>query len=292
MRMRSEEEILGLILDIAQKDERIRAVFMNGSRTNPNVPKDIFQDYDIVYAVGETKSFIDDKDWINRFGEILFMQYPDEHPDYPSDKENSYGWLMQFTDGSRIDLTVQTIEYAKDNILKDRLCIVLLDKDGCLPPIGSASDRDHWVKKPDEKRFGCVCNEFWWCLNNAAKGLWRNEPTYVLDMLNFVVRKQLHIMLSWKVGIITDFSASVGKSGKYMHRWLPHEEWERYLSTYCTADIEEIWSAVFTMCEMFSQVSQWVAEKLGYTVNETESENCMCFLKKVKDLPKDAESIM
>ena len=52
--MRSEKEMIDLILDTARKDERIRAVYMNGSRTNPNAPKDLFQDYDIVYVVRET----------------------------------------------------------------------------------------------------------------------------------------------------------------------------------------------------------------------------------------------
>ena len=44
--MRSENEMYDLILDIAKNDVRIKAVYMNGSRTNENVPKDIFQDYD------------------------------------------------------------------------------------------------------------------------------------------------------------------------------------------------------------------------------------------------------
>ena len=64
---------------------------MNGSRTNENVPKDIFQDYDIVYVVEDTESFIENKDWIKIFGEILYMQYPDENPSYPSDKKVSTG---------------------------------------------------------------------------------------------------------------------------------------------------------------------------------------------------------
>ena len=67
-----------LILDTAAADDRILAVYMNGSRTNPNVPKDIFQDYDIVYVVTETESFRKDRGWIDRFGERLFMQYPEE----------------------------------------------------------------------------------------------------------------------------------------------------------------------------------------------------------------------
>ena len=106
--MRTEEQMYDLILQIAQDDERIRAVYMNGSRTNKNAPKDIFQDYDIVYAVKKTAPFIQDKNWINKFGEISFMQYPDESPYFPSDKENSYGYLMMFKDGNRIDLTLQS----------------------------------------------------------------------------------------------------------------------------------------------------------------------------------------
>ena len=49
--MRSEKEMMGLILNTAREDERIRAVIMNGSRVNPNVKRDCFQDYDIVYVV-------------------------------------------------------------------------------------------------------------------------------------------------------------------------------------------------------------------------------------------------
>ena len=43
--MRSENDIFDLIHKIVFEDEKILAVYMNGSRTNPNVKKDIFQDY-------------------------------------------------------------------------------------------------------------------------------------------------------------------------------------------------------------------------------------------------------
>jgi Streptomycin adenylyltransferase len=72
--MRSEKEVMDLILKVAREDERIRAVYMGGSRANPNVEKDIYQDYDIVYVVTETKSFLEDKNWISVFGDIAVMQ--------------------------------------------------------------------------------------------------------------------------------------------------------------------------------------------------------------------------
>lgn len=290
--MRTEKEMYDLLFSIANKDERIRAMYLNGSRTNPNVPKDIFQDYDVVYVVSETKPFIEDKEWIKSFGEILYMQYPDEHPDYPSDKENFYGWLMQFSDGNRIDLHVETVTHAQENILNDSLCSVILDKDNCLPEIPPSNDKNYWVQKPTFQQYKCTCTEFWWCLNSVAKGLWREEIPYVQDMLSFVVRKQLKKMLSWKIGVLTDFSVSVGKSAKYMHKWLTNDEWEKYLQTYSTADKDSIWQSVELMCSLFTKTALWVAEKLNFEFDSIEATNSTYYLSKVKALPKNAREIM
>lgn len=289
--MRTKEQMMDLIMGIAKNDDRVRAVYMNGSRTNPNAPADLLQDYDIVYVVEETASFIADRTWPERFGDILFMQYPDEHPDYPSDKENSYGWLMIFTDGNRLDLTVMTIARAKENVLEDMLCIILLDKDGILPAIPESSDATHRVRKPTEAQFAAICNEFWWCLNNVAKGLWRNEPTYAQDMINKVVRDQLLAMLSFKVGILTDYSVSVGKSGKYLPKWLSAEEWKAYLDTFSGADIAAMWESVKTMCGLFARTARFVAEKSNYTYNEQEEAGCLLYLRKIRNLPADSTEI-
>lgn len=289
--MRNETQMYQLLLKIAEEDNRILAVYMNGSRTNKNVPKDIFQDYDIVYVVPETSSFINDKDWPHKFGTILYMQYPDESPDYPNDKENHYGWLMQFEDGVRIDLTVQIVQYAKEHIYDDKLCRILLDKQNILPAIPEATDADYYIKKPTEEQFHACTNEFWWCSNNLAKGLWRKEMPYVQDMTNFVVRKQLEKMLSWKVGIQTDFQVSVGKSAKYLYRWLDESEYQGYLDTYFGGRIEEAWTAILHMCDLFERTAEYVAEKLGYTYNAVEGKAARGFLERVRQLPRDAESI-
>ena len=289
--MRTEQEMYETILDIARKDDRVKAVYMNGSRTNPNASSDIFQDYDIVYVVDETASFIEDKKWIQKFGDIMYMQYPDESPDYPNDKNNHYGWLMQFCDGNRVDLTVQTLSYAREHIADDKLCRVLLDKDNVLPAIGESTDRERYVKRPTEEQFLSCCNEFWWCSNNIAKGLWREEITYAQDMTNFVVRKQLEKMLSWKIGVKEDFGVSIGKSAKYMNRYLEKETYQRYLKTYFAADVEEAWKAVSVMCKLFDQTAKEVAAALNYRYDEHEAEMAEKYLMDVRFLPKDAKGL-
>lgn len=289
--MRTEQEMFSLILDTAKQDERILAVYMNGSRVNSAAKKDIFQDYDIVYVVKDTKPFREERAWIDRFGERLYMQYPEENDFYPSDMENCYGWLIQFSDGNRLDLHVQTLEYSKENLEEDRMRRILYDRAGYLKGVSEPSDEAYWVKKPEETEFHFVCNEFWWCLNNVTKGLWRREVPYVQDMVGSCVRPQLVTLLSWKAGIQTGFSCSVGKCGKYLCRYLTEEDWNLFLGTYASADVEEMWEAADTMCRLFDASAREVAAALGFQYDEAEARGSYSFFKHVRVLPEDAKEI-
>lgn len=289
--MRTEQEMLHLIITTANEDARIRAVYMNGSRVNTNAPKDIFQDYDIVYVVTETLSFRKDRHWIDRFGERLYMQYPEDNSVYENDVVNCYGWLIQLCDGNRLDLHVQTIPYSQTAITKDTLCRILLDKDHCLPAIPAASDKTYWVQKPSQEDFHFVCNEFWWCLNNVAKGLWRGEIPYVQDTLNLYLRPQLLTLLSWKAGYLTNFTCSIGKSGKYLYRFLSEDEWNAYLQTYAGGQLDEIWDKTLLMCRHFHQSAQELSGILEFEYDRKEADASMNFLKHVKNLPRDAGAI-
>lgn len=290
--MRSEQEMYRLFRDIADEDDRILAIYMNGSRTNRNAVQDIFQDYDIVFVVKDITPFINEREkWYTKFGEVLYMQFPDEFPEDLPENKDHYGWLMQFTDGNRVDLTVQSQEYAVKHILEDKLCRILLDKHHILPEIPEATDEGHYVKRPSEAEFLACCNEYWWCSNNIAKGLWRREMPYVQDMTNMVVRKQLEKLLSWKAGVKTDFTVSVGKSAKYLYRWLDEGEYDRYLSTYFGGDVEEAWEAVFRMCDMVDSVARELADRLGFTYNEKEAAAARGYLEHVRELPPDATEV-
>lgn len=55
--MRSQQEMLDLIVNVARNEEQVRTVIMNGSRANPNASQDIFQDFDIVYLVTDVAPF-------------------------------------------------------------------------------------------------------------------------------------------------------------------------------------------------------------------------------------------
>ena len=288
MKMRTEAEMISLIKDIAFKEENIRAAYIEGSRTNPNAPEDIFQDYDIVYIVTTTKPFREDKEWINNFGKILYMHYPEDNVFYPSDVENCYGWQIQFADGNRMDLHVCTKENALANL---ELYQILVDKDGIVPYPQETTDERYWVKEPREIEFKCTCSDFWWCLNNVAKGLWRNELPYAMDMINFVLRPHLKRLLEWKMGIENNFSVSAGKSCKYFKKYLQEETYRQFLATYSIAEIESIWNSVFEMCDLFQSTAVELSKKQKFVYDFEQAENSLSFLHHVRKLPANAKEI-
>lgn len=284
--MRSEQEMFDLILKVARDDERVRAVYMCGSRTNINVKKDIYQDYDIVYVVTETKSFLDNKEWISIFGDIAIVQEPDLVDiafDIKHDFNRSYTWLMLFKDGNRIDLGIKIKEEALLNYMSDKLTIPLLDKDNCLTQIPPPTDEDYWIKKPTELQYTSCCNEFWWCLNNVAKGIARDELPYAMWMFNVVVRDMLVKMIEWYIGVNTDFSVSAGKLGKFFKKYLPDKLYEMYSKTYSDSNYSNLWAAIFKACELFRITAQIVSEHFGYNYNRSEDTNIREYLIKVKE---------
>ena len=105
--MRTEQQMMELILGYAQKDDRVRAVAMNGSRVNPGLPADRFQDYDIVYLVREKDSFLQNPDWIDSFGPRIILQTPEDERFFQPSLGGWYSYLMLFADENRIDLTMR-----------------------------------------------------------------------------------------------------------------------------------------------------------------------------------------
>jgi len=267
--MNNERKIFDILLEFADKDDCIRAVAMEGSRINKNAPIDIFQDYDITFFVNDMEKYKINDDWLNILGKMVIMQKPDEMPLFPPEewigKCKKLTYLMIFEDGNKIDLKIMLISemelYFK--LFADSLCKIIFDKDNLCPLIPEPSDIDFHVKKPSEEFMDNCSNEFWWVSTYVTKGIYRNELLYVMDHLN-IIRKQLLIMISWKVGIETSFSVSVGKSYKYLDKYVSNETWEAVLKTYDCNTIDFAWDSLILCCNLFQETEKYVSKELCY----------------------------
>ncbi len=288
--MRSEQEMYEMILDTAKTDDRIRAVLLNGSRANPNAPRDIFQDFDIVYLVTDVAPFRHNLPWIERFGELMILQLPDDMQDPPPGDDGGFAYLMQFSDGNRIDLGICPLSQAAKRT-NDSLSVLLLDKDGVVGSLDPPSERDYLPKPPSGKAFSDCCNEFWWVCPYVAKGLWREEILYARHMLDQVVREQLMQMLAWHIGVQTGCALNPGKFGKYFQRYLEPELWQMLERTYAGAGYDDTWEALLTMGSLFERIAVLVAGNFGFDYPADDARRVRAHLEHVRRLPRDATEI-
>jgi len=279
--MKTEQEIIDKILCIARADERIRAVSMEGSRSNPAIPKDEFQDYDISYYIHDITPFYNNPDWvIEKFGKPLIMQMP-EAMRYPCGDGN-FNYMMIYPDGVRLDLSFHQGVYKDDG----EPSITLLDKDngnGLRPQMPPPSDAIYHVKPPSALFYYSCCNNFWWCLNNVSKGIARDELPYVMTMLNTVVRAELHDMINWYIGTHRGFDLSTGKDGRFFKHYLPPDIYEQYKATYSGSAYNDIWKAVDIMCDLFHTLALTVAEHFNFTYNNEEEKGMREYISFVRD---------
>ncbi|GAY78243.1 aminoglycoside 6-adenylyltransferase [Niallia sp. Sow4_A1] len=263
--MRSEQEMMDMLIKFARNDNRIRLVTLEGSRTNKNIPKDPFQDYDISYFVTDMDSFKENDQWLDIFGKRLIMQKPEDMELFPPELGNWFSYLMLFEDGNKLDLTLIPINEVDDYFSKsDGLVEVLLDKDSLVKNDVIPSDRKYWINKPTAREFDDCCNEFWWVSTYVVKGLARKEILFAIDHLNEIARPNLLRMMSWEIGLEKGFSFSVGKNYKFINQYLPKEDWDTLLTTYSESDYPSVWRALLTCYELFRKYSKFVAERFGY----------------------------
>ncbi len=292
MKSRTENEMFELINKFVESDDRIRVAILNGSRANPNSKKDIFQDYDIACFVTDLEPYLIEDDVVTYFGEAIIVEQPNFGPWPPDDADGSYhNYNMQFLDGNRIDLTFYSMEKL-DAHSKDSLSKVLIDKDELCLHIPSANEGSYFIHKPTEANYIGCCNAFLFALgSHIPKTIWRKQLPLLKSYLEGWLRVPVRLMLSWEIGIKTGFDKSLGASGKYLEKYLEPNKWNKYLSTYVGSEYDDIWDSIFVFYDLFVESALFIADEYNFSFPEENAQNVYSFLKHVRELPHDADTI-
>lgn len=277
--MKSYDEMLAQIISEAERDERIRAVTIEGSNVTAGAVRDKYSDFDISFYVKDVREFSKDRNYMARFGEILIQQCPcdmfDDKYDYAS-REN-YTFLTQYKDGNRIDLTLVDVGNIAEqkNFTEPRKVIV--NKDNYPELVDITGNDAFFIRKPSEKDYLDTCNEFRWLSNYVTKGLCRDEFTYAKHMMN-MLHELLLRMLDWKTGIDNDFSVTTGNHSKYLKKYLKASEMTRLQGLFAGSEYGEMWFKLYMTYDYFAETAKYVAEKLGYFHDEDETKNVKDFM--------------
>ena len=262
--MRTDQEILGLILETAKKLQ-VDAVALSGSRTDTKAPKDEFQDYDVVYVVDDLDNLTSDLAWLDQFGTRIIEQH--------NILGNRRLYLMLFEDGNRIDLTLCPKDHIQEWVESEADFTVLEDPKGLFVP-HSPSPQRFWTSPASETDFEKSYNEFWWVSAYVVKGICRKQIIYATDHLYSICQQELLKVLAWQVASDRG-PVDIGKNYKYLFNYLPFDKEKEFSNLLDFASLDKITQSLFDTMQLFHQEAQSLAYKMGFDYDKEVAEKMM-----------------
>ena len=263
--MRDEQEIYNLVLNIANQDKRIEAVLLNGSRANPNVPKDDFQDYDIVFVTNFIEDIISDTNYHKKFGDILIMQKPNEFRN--KTEYNCFAYLMQFQDLTRIDLRLIKPEFLED-YLDDAFSKVLLDKKNKYLDYNFERSSLYETKQLSEDEINKILNEIYWV------------STYVVNsefMISNPIKNAFIKLLKQKILIEKELdSLSFGKLDKDILQYITDKD--QLLKIFSNKSLKDIEANLRFLLDETNQMAKYISINRKLNLNQGEYQSAMKFM--------------
>ena len=259
--MRTDQEILGLILEIAKKLQ-VDAVALSGSRTNQKVQTDEFQDYDVVYVVDDLDNLTSDLSWLDQFGTRIIEQH--------NVLGNRRLYLMLFEDGNRIDLTLCPTEYIQEWVDSEAGFTVLVDEKGLFESYSSSPER-FWIHPASETDFEKSCNEFWWVSAYVVKGICRKQVIYATDHLYGICQQELLKILAWQVASDRE-AVDIGKNYKYLFIYLTAEKEKEFSNLLDFSSLDKTTHSLLATMQIFHQEAQILAQKMDFDYDKEVAE--------------------
>ena len=266
--MRTDQEILGLILQIAKKLQ-VDAVALSGSRTDTKAPKDEFQDYDVVYVVNYIDNLTSDLSWLDQFGTRNIEQH--------NILGNRRLYLMFFEDGNRIDLTLCPKEHIQEWVDSEAGFTVLVDEKSLFESY-SPSPQRFWTSPASQTDFEKSCNEFWWVSAYVVKGICRKQIIYATDHLYGICQQELLKILAWQVASDRG-TVDTGKNYKYLFNYLPDEKEKEFSALLDFSSLDKITQSLFATMQLFHQEAQYLAQKMGFKYEKEVAEKMIEYAK-------------
>lgn len=192
-KMVTRYEKLQSIIEWSSQNDDIRAVLLTSSLVNPLAPIDSLSDLDIELVFDHSSPYVLNREWTYNFGNPIAMVEEDES--YFDNKHSMK--MVLYDDGVKVDFKLfsksKFLEEAESKELPEDWDIgykVLVDKDQITEGMQQPTFQVSIIKKPSEKKFQQVLNDFWWDTTYVAKCLKRDELFYAKFMSEANIRTE------------------------------------------------------------------------------------------------------
>jgi aminoglycoside 6-adenylyltransferase len=261
----------------------------------PRAHVDALSDYDVILIVKSIQPFVDDRAWVNDFGEVLVVYWDPVHPD-PVFGTEKIANVTQYASGLKIDFTLWPVSLFEKIVAAPALPAeldagyrILLDKDqvtrSMLPPTGMA----YIPKPPTLETYLTQINDFFSDPPYVAKCLWRDELLPAKWCLDYDMKHvYLRQFLEWRAEMDHDWSILIGSLGKGLKKYLPPEIWSQLEQTYVGVRPEDNWVALKNTMLLFRRVAIEVGEHLGYSYPYDLDQRVTAYVEHIRQLRSGA----
>lgn len=284
--MKAREEKLKSIIEWSERNDGVRALLLTSSLVNPLAPVDEFSDLDIEFIFENNTNYIVDKSWTRNFGNPIAMIEEDE-----SCFDGIHAMKMVlYEDGVKVDFKL----YSKSNFIGETKqkklpedwdigYKVLVDKDTITKTMLKPTHQVSIIKKPTDKEFQHIINDFWWDAVYVAKCLVRDEIFYAKFMSETNIRTEYLIpLIEWYIASENNWNITTNKYGRLFKKYLSQENWIKIEKTFSGSNIKENWSALFSMADLVSEIGTELSKKLGYEYPEKLENDIRKYLTDLK----------
>lgn len=294
--MKVREEKLRTIIEWSEKNEDVRVLLLTSSLVNPLALVDEFSDLDIEFVFEDNTNYISDKSWTLKFGNPIAMIEEDE-----SCFNHKHAMkMLLYEDGVKVDFKL----YSKSKFIKETQekelpedwdigYKILIDKDGITKQMLKPTYQISIIKKPSEKEFQNLINDFWWDTTYVAKCLVRDEIFYAKFMSETVIRTEYLIpLIEWHIASEHNWNITTNKYGRLFKKYLNQEMWAKTEQTFSGSDIKENWTALFSMTDLVSEIGTELSKKLEYKYPDKLENDIRKYLAGLKHLSKSLTRLL
>lgn len=284
--MQFREDKLKSIIEWSDSNNDVRAALLTSSLVNPLAPVDEFSDLDIELVFDESVKYISSSNWIHNFGNPISMIEEDETS---FDCKHAMKMVL-YDDYVKVDFKLYNKSQFLAEIQQDGLSEdwdigykILIDKDGYALNMKKPTYEISIIKKPTEKQFKQLLNDFWWDTTYVAKCLARDEIFYAKFASESNIRIDYLIpLIEWYIASQHNWNITTNKYGRLFKKHLTSELWEKVEKTFSGSNINDNWNALFSMADFVAEIGNELSKILGYeypTKLEIDIRKHLSFLK-------------
>jgi len=278
-----DQALVDRIVALAQADEDIRAAILEGSIVAGG-QVDELSDYDINIYSRDCACYLADDHWMEQIGEVLVYQ-KEQLAFYDAIVPSR---LVVFRDCPRVDFSFWPVSLLHEMVQGHKQYesyrngyLILVDKDGLaaqLPPPDGAGFR---IATPSRDTFLQELYDFWFEAYCVAKYLSRGDLWYAKLVENGYIKQHLYRVALWQHQAARGWprDPALHTEGKRFERWASPELLDEIGRCFSRYDVEDTWSSLLAMVELFGRLAREVALQLDIAYPERAERGIIDYVR-------------